>query len=52
MVTSVTKADIVVKAMKFGCSDYLIKEELSVASIRNSVEAAFAKRLTQLGPQK
>ena len=48
MVTSVTKTDIVVEAMKSGCSDYLIKEQLSVAGIRKSVETAFADKSSQV----
>lgn len=52
MVTSVNQHDIIIESMKSGCSDYLIKEELTVDSIRKSVATAFEKRLIQSALQK
>ncbi|QQA42183.1 response regulator [Pelagovum pacificum] len=45
MVAGVGRHDIVVEAMRCGCADYIIKEELSVDSIRKSVTAAIERRL-------
>ncbi|MGI3167660.1 response regulator [Pseudooceanicola sp. C21-150M6] len=45
MVTSVTNHEIAVQAMREGCFDYLVKEELSVDSLRKSVSTAIEKHL-------
>lgn len=45
MVTSVNRHDVIIEAMRAGCSDYLIKEELTVDAIRKSVATAYEKRL-------
>ncbi|EPX82162.1 response regulator [Salipiger mucosus] len=43
MVTSVDRPEVIIEAMRTGCSDYLIKEELSAETIRRSVVAALEK---------
>ncbi|MDG4647357.1 response regulator [Roseibacterium sp. SDUM158017] len=45
MVTSVGNCDVAVEAMRSGCADYLVKEQLSVEAIRKSVTSAFERRL-------
>lgn len=40
MVTSVNQHEVIIESMKSGCSDFLIKEELSIDGIRRSVETA------------
>lgn len=45
MVTSVGEHDIIVEAMRSGCADYLIKDELSAESIRKSVTMAIERNL-------
>lgn len=45
MVTSVDKHEVIIRAMRSGCADYLIKEEISVETIRKSVMAAFERLL-------
>ena len=45
MVTSVDRSEIAVEAMRSGCADYLIKEQLSVESIRKSVISAFERKI-------
>ncbi|KUF11789.1 response regulator [Pseudoponticoccus marisrubri] len=47
MVTSVDAPDVIIRAMRSGCVDYLIKEELCVETIRKSVFTAFQKTLLQ-----
>ncbi len=44
MVTSVRHPEIVAKSLESGCSDYLIKEELSIDRIRASVTTALGNR--------
>ena len=45
MVTSVDRHDVIIKAMRTGCSDYLIKEELTIEAIRKAVASAYEKKL-------
>ncbi len=45
MLTSVTRRAIAVEAMRRGCADYLVKEELSVDSLRKSMVSAFERRM-------
>lgn len=45
MVTSVGQHDVVVEAMRSGCADYIVKEELSVDSLRKSITTAFQRNL-------
>lgn len=45
MVTSVDRHDVIIKAMRTGCHDYLIKEELGIEALRKSVAAAFERNL-------
>ncbi|MCO6384332.1 MAG: response regulator [Vannielia sp.] len=45
MLTSVTRRTIAVEAMRQGCADYLVKEELSVDSLRKSMVSAFERRM-------
>ncbi|MBU2961125.1 response regulator [Citreicella sp. C3M06] len=45
MVTSVDRHDVIIKAMRTGCHDYLIKEELGIDALRKSVAAAFERNL-------
>ncbi len=54
MVTSFARHDIAVEAMREGCADYLIKEELGVGALRKSLSSAFERRilLTALGEAK
>lgn len=52
MVTSANQHDVIIASMKSGCSDYLIKEELTVDSIQKSIATAFEKRLIQSALQK
>ncbi len=49
MVTSVNRHDVVIEAMRNGCDDYLVKEELGVDAIRKSVATAIERRLIQHG---
>lgn len=48
MVTSVDRPDVIIKAMQDGCSDYMIKEELTVEAIRKSVALAFERQLIRI----
>lgn len=45
MVTSVARHDIAVAAMRNGCADYLLKEELTVAALRKSIATAVERRM-------
>ena len=45
MVTGVDRCDLAVEAMRSGCADYLIKDQMTVDSIRKSVAAAFERRI-------
>ena len=45
MLTSVTRRAIAVEAMRRGCADYLVKEELSVDNLRKSMVSAFERRM-------
>lgn len=45
MVTSVDRSDVAVEAMRSGCADYLVKEQLSVEAIRKSIISAFERRI-------
>ncbi|GHE04116.1 hypothetical protein U879_01640 [Defluviimonas sp. 20V17] len=45
MVTSVDRCDVAVEAMRRGCADYLIKEQLSVDAVRKSISSAFERKI-------
>ncbi|QDC07895.1 response regulator [Oceanicola sp. D3] len=45
MLTSVTRRAIAVEAMRRGCADYLVKEEMSVDNLRKSMVSAFERRM-------
>lgn len=45
MVTSMGEHDIIVEAMRSGCADYLIKDELSAEGIRKSITTAIERSL-------
>lgn len=45
MLTSVTRRTIAVEAMRRGCADYLVKEELTIDSLRKSIVSAFERRM-------
>ncbi|MDF1872390.1 MAG: response regulator [Vannielia sp.] len=45
MLTSVTRRAIAVEAMRRGCADYLVKEELSIDSLRKAIVSAFERRM-------
>lgn len=45
MVSSVNRHQVVIDALRNGCDDYLVKEELGVDVIRKSVVHAFERRL-------
>lgn len=45
MVTSVDRCDVAVEAMRRGCADYLIKEQLSVEAVRKSISSAFERKI-------
>ena len=45
MVSSVDRHDVVIEAMRMGCADYLVKEELSVDAVRKSVASAFERKI-------
>lgn len=45
MVTSVTGHQTAIDAMRSGCADYLVKEELSVASLRKSIASGIERRI-------
>jgi DNA-binding NtrC family response regulator len=45
MVTSVGQSNIIIEAMRSGCADYLIKDEISVESLRKSVSSALERRI-------
>ncbi|EIE48672.1 putative PAS/PAC sensor protein [Citreicella sp. 357] len=47
MVSSVSRHDVVIEAMRSGCDDYLVKEELGLDAIRKSVANAFERRLVR-----
>lgn len=45
MLTSVTSHAIAVQAMRDGCADYIVKEELTVSSLMKSVTSALERRI-------
>lgn len=45
MITSVDRPDVVIEAMRGGCADYLIKEQLSVEAMRKSIASSFERRI-------
>lgn len=45
MVTSVGMPDVIIEAMRSGCADYIIKEELSVDLVRRSISSAIERRI-------
>ncbi|WGW02443.1 response regulator [Tropicibacter oceani] len=45
MVTSVGEPEIIVQAMRAGCSDYLVKDEMTVESVRKAITSAFERQL-------
>jgi len=45
MFTSVARCDVAVTAMREGCADYLVKEELSVESLRHAITGAVERRI-------
>ncbi|WP_158964521.1 response regulator [Chachezhania sediminis] len=45
MLTSVTDHSVAVEAMRRGCADYLVKEELSIDSLRKSIITSFERRM-------
>ncbi|MCC1492942.1 response regulator [Cognatishimia sp. F0-27] len=45
MVTCIARHDVVVEAMRRGCADYLVKEELSEDQLRKSVTTAIERRV-------
>ncbi len=45
MLTSVTSHTIAVEAMRNGCADYIVKEELTVSSLVKSVASAIERRI-------
>jgi DNA-binding NarL/FixJ family response regulator len=45
MVTGVERCDLAVEAMRAGCADYLIKDQMTVESIRKAVASAFERRV-------
>ncbi|WP_424988922.1 response regulator [Microbulbifer sp. S227A] len=45
MVTSVTAHSIAVEAMRIGCADYLVKEELTVSALAKSITSAIERRV-------
>ncbi|EAR52375.1 sensor histidine kinase/response regulator [Oceanicola granulosus HTCC2516] len=45
MVTGSNQHDLVVEAMRSGCADYLIKDDLSIDSIRRSITTAIERKL-------
>lgn len=45
MLTSVTSHAIAVQAMREGCADYIVKEELTVSSLVKSVTSAIERRI-------
>lgn len=45
MVTSVTGHETAIQAMREGCADYLVKEELSVSAIRKSLASALERQI-------
>jgi len=47
MVTSVSRHDVVIEAMRTGVADYLVKEELSEEAIRRAVAAGFEKQMVK-----
>ncbi|MEI4470412.1 response regulator [Frigidibacter sp. MR17.24] len=45
MVTSVTGHQTAVEAMRLGCADYLVKEELSIPTLQRAVAQAIERRI-------
>lgn len=45
MVTSVTDHHTAIQAMRLGCADYLVKEELSVPALRKTMAQAMERRI-------
>ncbi|MEM9970158.1 MAG: response regulator [Pseudomonadota bacterium] len=45
MVSSVDRHDIIIEAMRMGCADYIVKEEMSVDAVRKSVASAFERKI-------
>ena len=45
MVTSVTDHQVAIDAMRAGCSDYLVKEEMSVETLRKSIVSSLERRI-------
>ena len=45
MVTSVGQHDVIIEAMRSGCSDYIIKEELGPEMLRKAITGAFERRI-------
>ncbi|SHH24270.1 Response regulator receiver domain-containing protein [Cognatishimia maritima] len=45
MVTSATEHRVAVEAMRIGCADYLVKEELTVSALSKSIASAIERRV-------
>ncbi|WP_176439121.1 response regulator [Puniceibacterium sediminis] len=45
MVTSENRPEVIIEATRNGCSDYILKDDLSVDGIQNSVSLAFERQL-------
>lgn len=45
MVTSVTNHHTAVEAMRLGCADYIVKEELTVSALQKAIATAFERRV-------
>jgi len=45
MVSSIDRHDVIIEAMRMGCTDYLVKEEMSVDAVRKSVVSAFERKI-------
>jgi DNA-binding NtrC family response regulator len=45
MVTGVDRPDVIIEAMRSGCADYLVKEEITIDSIRRAVTSALERRV-------
>ncbi|MBU2962938.1 response regulator [Citreicella sp. C3M06] len=48
MVTSVDHHDVVIEAMRNGCDDYLVKEELGLDAILRAVATSFERRVIRV----
>ncbi|MBF9034404.1 response regulator [Rhodobacterales bacterium HKCCE2091] len=44
MVTSMERHDVAVEAMRLGCADYIIKDQVTAESLRNAVASAFERK--------